>query len=217
MKTEPHPNCRHCPRLSRYIAKYRRIEPDWHNAPVPTWMPPQGPDAVKLLIIGLAPGLRGANRTGRAFTGDASGDLLHVTLLKFGFAKGQFLNTPDDGMELVDCAITNAVRCVPPENKPTGSEINNCRRFLSPTIAQFSNLEAVITLGKIAHDSTIRALDARVADHPFAHNASRVLGNFSIVSSYHCSRYNVNTGRLTVEMFEHVFAGSRAIVGSSAN
>jgi len=211
MKTDPHPNCRRCPRLHRFIGKYRRIEPEWHNAPVPTWMPRQGPDAVKLLIIGLAPGLRGANRTGRAFTGDASGELLHATLLKFGFAKGQFLNTPDDGMELVDCAITNAVRCVPPENKPTGPEINNCRKFLNPTITQFSTLAAIITLGKIAHDSTLRALGGRVADHPFAHNAKHVLGDHTIISSYHCSRYNVNTGRLTAKMFEDVFDDARTL------
>ncbi len=175
-------------------------------------MPQLGPDAVKVLIIGLAPGLRGANRTGRAFTGDASGDLLHPTLLKYGFAEGQFLNTPNDGMELVDCAITNAVRCVPPENKPTGGEINKCRQFLRPTIAQFPNLAAIITLGKIAHDSTLRALEARVADYPFAHNARHKLRSANIVSSYHCSRYNVNTGRLTVDMFEDVFAGVRATI-----
>lgn len=170
---------------------------------------------MKVLVIGLAPGLRGANRTGRAFTGDASGGLLHATLLKFGFATGTFLNTPDDGMELVDCAITNAVRCVPPENKPTGGEIKNCRRFLSPTIAQFSNLEVIVTLGKIAHDSTLKALSARVADHPFAHNAKHLLSNIKIVSSYHCSRYNVNTARLTEEMFEDVFEGVRVGLGNA--
>ena len=212
MKTDPHPNCRRCPRLHRHIGKFRRIEPDWHNAPVPTWMPQLGPNAVKVLIIGLAPGLRGANRTGRAFTGDASGDLLHPTLLKFGFAAGDFQNKANDGMELIDCAITNAVRCVPPENRPTGSEINNCRKFLSPTIAQFSNLTTIITLGKIAHDSTLRALEARVADYPFAHHAKHDLPNVRIISSYHCSRYNVNTGRLTVKMFEDVFEGARALV-----
>ncbi|MEM9573812.1 MAG: uracil-DNA glycosylase [Pseudomonadota bacterium] len=210
MKTEPHPNCRRCPRLSRYIGKFRRAEPEWHNAPVPTWMPQQGVDAVKVLIIGLAPGLRGANRTGRAFTGDAAGELLHPTLLKFGFAKGQFHNMPDDGMELVDCAITNAVRCVPPENKPTGTEINNCRKFLSATIKQFSNLESIITLGKIAHDSTLRALEMRVADYPFAHNEKYEIESISVVSSYHCSRYNVNTGRLTQKMFEDVFSELRS-------
>lgn len=212
MKTEPHPNCRRCPRLHSHIGKYRRSEPRWHNAPVPTWLPQSGPDAVKVLIIGLAPGLRGANRTGRAFTGDASGELLHPTLLKFGFAKGQFLNTPEDGMELIDCAITNAVRCVPPENKPTGAEINNCRKFLSATIKQFPNLEAIITLGKIAHDSTLRALEARVANYPFAHNVRHDLSKITIVSSYHCSRYNVNTGRLTQKMFEDVFSDLRSTI-----
>lgn len=205
MKTQPHLNCGRCPRLKRFIAKHRRLEPDWFNAPVPTWVPAKGADAVKLLIVGLAPGLRGANRTGRAFTGDASGELLHAMLLKHGFARGIYENKADDTMELVDCAITNAVRCVPPENKPIGTEINNCRKFLTPTIAGFPNLKAILTLGKIAHDSTLRALDLRVGDYGFGHNVHHDLNGLALISSYHCSRYNVNTGRLTVDMFDDVF------------
>ena len=209
MKTEPHANCGRCPRLKRYVDKHRYIEPDWFNAPVPTWMPEAGSEAVKLLIVGLAPGLRGANRTGRAFTGDASGELLHAMLLKHGFASGVFENRADDSMRLTDCAITNAVRCVPPANKPTGAEINNCRKYLAPTIASFPNLKVILTLGKIAHDSTLRAMDLRLSDYPFAHKASHEIGNLTLMSSYHCSRYNVNTGRLTADMFDDVFAAIR--------
>ena len=210
MKSEPSHNCRRCPRLHRYIAKHRRLEPSWHNGPVPTWLPDGGPTAVKVLIVGLAPGLSGANRTGRAFTGDASGDLLHRTLLKFGLAEGEFKNDPDDTMTLVNCAITNAVRCVPPENRPTGPEIGNCRKFLQATIAGFKQLETIVTLGKIAHDSTIRALGEPVSGYPFAHNAIHQMKDVTIISSYHCSRYNVNTGRLTKTMFEDAFRSINA-------
>ncbi len=170
-----------------------------------TWLPKEGADAVEVLIVGLAPGLRGANRTGRAFTGDASGELLHAMLLKFGLATGDFQNDPNDTMALVSCAITNAVRCVPPENRPTGAEIANCRKFLKATILRFSQLKTILTLGKIAHDSTLRALDTPISEHRFAHNATHKVRGIRIVSSYHCSRYNVNTGRLTAEMFEDVF------------
>ncbi len=210
MKAEPHPNCRRCPRLHRYIAKHRRSEPSWHNGPVQTWLPKNGADAVEVLIVGLAPGLRGANRTGRAFTGDASGEMLHATLLKYGLATGDFRNDPDDTMTLVNCAITNAVRCVPPENRPTGTEIANCRKFLKATISRFSQLKTVVTLGKIAHDSTLRALDTPISSHPFAHNAAHQVTGLRIISSYHCSRYNVNTGRLTKAMFEDVFRSLKA-------
>ena len=152
---------------------------------------------VRLLIVGLAPGLRGANRTGRPFTGDYAGDLLYNTLNEFGFSRGTFAARPDDGLNSSIPAITNAVRCVPPENKPVGGEISNCRRFLTPTIEQFANLRAIVTLGTIAHQSTVRAFGQPVAKFPFSHGGQSDIGNVRIFSSYHCSRYNTNTGRLT--------------------
>lgn len=160
---------------------------------------------MRFLIVGLAPGLRGANRTGRPFTGDYAGELLYDTLIRFGFACGRFEARPDDSLELIGTAITNAVRCVPPENKPVGLEIATCRAFLTPTIARFRNLEAILTLGTIAHQSTVRALGKRVADYPFRHGVGQSAGAVRLFSSYHCSRYNTNTGRLTAEMFVGVF------------
>ncbi|RUU53549.1 uracil-DNA glycosylase, partial [Mesorhizobium sp. M2C.T.Ca.TU.002.02.1.1] len=162
--------------------------------------------SVRLLIVGLAPGLRGANRTGRPFTGDYAGDLLYGTMIAQGLARGEFKARPDDGLELVGTAITNAVRCVPPENKPVGSEIATCRTFLKPTIARFPNLRAILTLGSIAHQSTVRALGERVAAIPFRHGGRQEAGGIALFSSYHCSRYNTNTGVLTQEMFVSVFS-----------
>lgn len=202
---EPSPDCPLCPRLHDFIADWRRREPSWFNAPVPTFLPPEGEDAVRLLIVGLAPGLRGANRTGRPFTGDYTGDLLYGTLVAQGMARGEFKARPDDGLELVGTAITNAVRCVPPENKPVGAEISTCRTFLVPTIRAFANLRAVLALGSIAHQSTVRALGGRVAAHPFRHGGRHEIGGVTLFSSYHCSRYNTNTGVLTEEMFVNVF------------
>jgi uracil-DNA glycosylase family 4 len=164
---------------------------------------------VRLLIIGLAPGLRGANRTGRPFTGDYAGDLLYSTLISSGFARGKFEARVDDSLELVGTAIVNAVRCVPPENKPVGAEISTCRNFLIPTIARFKNLRAVLTLGTIAHQSTVRALGGRVASYPFKHNGCHEIAGVRLFSSYHCSRYNTNTGVLTEAMFVNVFKGIR--------
>lgn len=203
---EPPHDCPLCPRLHDFIAGWRVKEPQWFNGPVPTFVPPEGDDAVRFLIIGLAPGVRGANRTGRPFTGDYAGDLLYRTLGTFGFAQGTFQARPDDGLQLVGTAITNAVRCVPPDNKPDGGEINTCRQFLTPTIRRFPNLRAIVTLGTIAHQSTVRAFGERVAAHPFGHGAVTDIGGVRIFSSYHCSRYNTNTGRLTEEMFVSVFA-----------
>lgn len=196
--------------------EWRDKEPSWHNAPVDTWASSMGNDDVRLLVIGLAPGLRGANQTGRPFTGDYAGDLLYSTLLKFGFAKGAYKASPDDGMQLQGCAITNAVRCVPPQNKPVGGEINNCRPYLLATLARFPNLKALVTLGKISHDTTARSLGERVAAHPFRHAGQYMMGGYSVFSSYHCSRYNTNTNRLTVEMFEDVFAAVRENVDKSS-
>ncbi len=154
----------------------------------------------------MAPGLRGANRTGRAFTGDMSGALLFSTLLRHRLARGAFTNDAQDSLELIDTAVGNAVRCVPPENRPTGGETANCRPFLENTLEMMPDLEAIVTLGKIAHDNTVRAFGARIADHPFSHGAVADIGNIKIFASYHCSRYNVNTRRLTPEMFDDVFA-----------
>ncbi|WP_421913786.1 uracil-DNA glycosylase [Mesorhizobium sp.] len=203
---EPNHDCPLCPRLNAFIAEWRQREPSWFNGPVPTFLPTEGDDSVQLLIVGLAPGVRGANRTGRPFTGDYAGDLLYSTLISHGFARGEFKARPDDGLELVRTAITNAVRCVPPENKPVGAEISTCRTFLVPTIARFPNLRAVLALGSIAHQSTVRALGQRVAAYPFKHGGQLEAGDVTLFSSYHCSRYNTNTGVLTEEMFVSVFS-----------
>ena len=204
--SEPDRDCPLCPRLHDFIADWRQREPSWFNAPVPTFLPPEGDEAVELLIVGLAPGLRGANRTGRPFTGDYAGDLLYSTLIAHGFARGEFKARPDDGLQLVGTAITNAVRCVPPENKPVGAEIATCRGFLVPTIARFPRLRAVLALGSIAHQSTVRALGGRVAAYPFKHGGQLEAGTVTLFSSYHCSRYNTNTGVLTEAMFVRVFS-----------
>lgn len=201
-------DCALCPRLNAYIAQWREAEPDWHNAPVHTWVPPRGDGSVRLLIVGLAPGLRGANRTGVPFTGDSAGDVMFATLKKFGLASGDYANPPTKHMKLKGIAIANAVACVPPENKPVAAEINTCARtYLSPTVARFPKLKTIVTLGKIAHDATIRTLGGRVSEHRFGHNKATQLGRVTIVSSYHCSRYNMNTGRLTQAMFDAVFEG----------
>ncbi|KQZ94240.1 DNA polymerase [Mesorhizobium sp. Root157] len=210
---EPGRDCPLCLRLHDFIAEWREREPTWFNAPVPAFLPPQGEDAVRLLIVGLAPGLRGANRTGRPFTGDYAGDLLYSTLLRFGLASGRFEARPDDSLQLVDTAIVNAVRCVPPQNKPTGPEIATCRTFLIPTIERFSNLSAVLALGSIAHQSVVRALGGRVAAHPFKHRGRHQLGHVTLFSSYHCSRYNTNTRVLTEEMFVNVFKDIAEFLG----
>jgi uracil-DNA glycosylase family 4 len=202
---EPPRDCDLCPRLHAFIADWRGREPTWFNAPVPTFVPAAGDATVRLVIVGLAPGLRGANRTGRPFTGDFAGDMLYRTLGRFGFAAGEYRARPDDGVELIGTAITNAVRCVPPENKPTGGEIATCRDFLVPTIARFANLEAILALGAIAHQSVVRALGRRVAAHPFRHGGREAFGPLTLFSSYHCSRYNTNTGVLTEDMFVNVF------------
>jgi uracil-DNA glycosylase family 4 len=202
---EPSSDCPLCPRLHGFIAEWREREPAWHNAPVPTLTPPRGDAAVRLLIVGLAPGLRGANRTGRPFTGDYAGDLLYRTMIAHGFARGTYEARPDDGLELIGSAITNAVRCVPPQNKPVGAEIATCRRFLTATIDRFENLQAILTLGAIAHQSTTRALGERVTAMPFRHGQRYQVGRLAVFPSYHCSRYNTNTGVLTEAMFDSVF------------
>lgn len=217
INSEPGQDCPLCPRLVEFRETWREREPDWHNGPVATWSDPAGSKTVRLLVVGLAPGLRGANRTGRPFTGDYAGDLLYATLGKYGLAKGGYGADPEDGLELHQTAITNAVRCVPPENKPVGAEINGCRQFLIATIASFANLQVIVTLGKIAHDSTLRALGVRVAAAPFSHGGHHAIDaadkKLHLLSSYHCSRYNTNTGRLTEEMFQSVFAQAKGLLG----
>jgi uracil-DNA glycosylase len=206
---EPGRNCPLCPRLAEFREQARAREPGWFNAPVASF----GDANARLLIVGLAPGLQGANRTGRPFTGDYAGDLLYATLLEYGFAKGVYQARPDDGMKLVDCRISNAVRCVPPQNKPLPIEINTCRQFLSATITTMPKLRAIVALGRIAHESTVKALGLRNAAVPFAHGAVHKAGHFGLYDSYHCSRYNTNTGVLTPKMFRDVFARVRTDLG----
>jgi uracil-DNA glycosylase len=203
---EPKHDCTLCPRLADYIAQSRLAEPSWHNGPVRSF----GQTDARLLIVGLAPGIKGANRTGRPFTGDYAGDLLYATLSEYGFSQGAFKARVDDGLELVDCMLTNAVRCVPPENKPQPAEINTCRQFLIARIAALPRLAAIVALGRVAHESTLTALNARKSAFPFKHGARHhVRSDLMLFDSYHCSRYNTNTRVLTPEMFRAVFADVR--------
>jgi uracil-DNA glycosylase len=207
--SRPDRNCPLCPRLVEFREETRARHADWFNAPVP----PFGDAGGRLLIVGLAPGLQGANRTGRPFTGDYAGDLLYATLLEFGFAEGRYEARPDDGLTLRDCLIGNAVHCVPPQNKPLPAEINTCRRFLAATIESMPRLEAIVALGRIAHDSALKTLKLRGAAAPFAHGAVHQADRYRLYDSYHCSRYNTNTGVLTPQMFRSVFAKVKAGLG----
>jgi uracil-DNA glycosylase family 4 len=206
LHAEPDRNCPLCPRLVAFRETARLREPGWFNSPVPSF----GDAAARLLIVGLAPGMQGANRTGRPFTGDYAGDLLYATLLKYGFAEGSYEARPDDGLALVDCRISNAVRCVPPQNKPLPAEINTCRPFLAATIATMPRLRAIVALGRVAHDTLLKTLGLRAAAAPFTHGAIHQAGPLKLYDSYHCSRYNTNTGVLTEEMFRSVFARVKA-------
>jgi uracil-DNA glycosylase len=204
--SRPERDCALCPRLKAFRDDWRGRKPDWFNSPVPAF----GPVNARLLVVGLAPGLQGANRTGRPFTGDYAGDLLYATLSQFGFTRGNYQADPNDGLELVDARIANAVSCVPPENKPQPAEINTCRQFLSAVIAEMPMLAVIVTLGRISHESTVVALGQRRSAVPFAHGAAANIGKFRLFTSYHCSRYNTNTRVLTPAMFEKVFAAVRA-------
>ena len=203
-------DCPLCPRLAAFRAATAKEYPDWHNAPVESF----GDKQAEFLIVGLAPGLRGANRTGRPFTGDWAGDLLYATIDKFGYSTGTYDFRADDGLNLQNAMITNAVRCVPPQNKPVGAEINTCRDFLTARIRALPRLRVILALGKIAHDSTIKALGQRMADYKFGHGVRHEIEhegrNLVLFASYHCSRYNTNTGRLTEEMFHDVFGAVRS-------
>ena len=203
----PSKDCKLCPRLAAFRQKNRKEFSDKFNAPVPSF----GADTAELLVVGLAPGLKGANFSGRPFTGDYAGDLLYPTLAKFGFAKGDYGRRADDGFTLINARITNAVRCVPPENKPVGEEINKCRPFLESEFAGLSRLKIIIALGTIAHNSTLKALGFSPTAYKFGHKKhykltpeKSVKRPVLLIDSYHCSRYNVNTGRLTAAMFEDV-------------
>ncbi len=198
---EPNKNCSKCRRLYNFRKKNQSNNPDWFNAPVPTF----GELSSSLLIVGLAPGLQGANKTGRPFTGDYAGDLLYKTINKFNFSKGKYAGTIDDSLKLKDCTITNAVRCVPPQNKPISEEINNCNNFLKKTIEIHKNLKVIIALGLIAHKSIISALNLKQKLYKFKHGNKHKIDHLILIDSYHCSRYNTNTGRLNQEMFEKIF------------
>lgn len=210
-EAEPPLDCIRCPRLAAFRHHWQTAEPDWFNAPVPSF----GSTTARLLIVGLAPGLRGANRTGRPFTGDYAGVLLYETLIGTGFASGRYGADPSDGVVLQDCMISNAVRCVPPDNKPEPSEIEACRPFLAARITSLANLSAILALGRIAHDQTLAALNLKKSAFPFSHGARHEVSDaqngrsLTLFDSFHCSRYNTQTRRLTPEMFGAVLTSIR--------
>ncbi|MQX36678.1 uracil-DNA glycosylase [Roseospira navarrensis] len=204
---QPARDCPLCPRLAAFRAANAAAHADWFNAPVPSF----GPVDALLLVVGLAPGLRGANRTGRPFTGDFAGDLLYETLAAHGLADGTYAARVDDGLRLTGARITNAVRCVPPENKPTTPEVRACQPFLVGELGQLPSVRVILALGKVAHDSVLRALGLRLSTLPFTHGAMHPLPDGRVLAdSYHCSRYNQNTGRLTPAMFRQVVAACAA-------
>ncbi len=198
---QPNRECKKCQRLREFILENRTKYPEWHNAPVNSF----GNIDSQLLIVGLAPGLKGANRTGRPFTGDYTGDLLYSTLLDFGLAFGSYEAHSGDSLVLNNCRITNAVRCLPPQNKPNGPEVKNCASFLFSELTNMKNLKVVLALGGLAHTAILTVLEKPKAEYKFGHNSSHRFDKFVLVDSYHCSRYNTNTGRLTKQMFHDVF------------
>jgi uracil-DNA glycosylase family 4 len=202
------PQCRDCPRLSDYLDQVRSDYPDYHAAPVA----PFGVDSPRLLIVGLAPGMHGANATGRPFTGDFAGILLYQTLHRHGFATAAESVSRDDGLQLIDCRITNAVKCLPPQNKPTGEEIRRCNGYLAAELAALADGALLLALGAIAHNAIIRALGLKQSRFKFAHAAEHDLGRLRLIDSYHCSRYNTQTRRLSPEMFDQVFARASSLL-----
>ena len=202
-------DCPLCPRLVAYREENARAEPSWFNGAAPSF----GDPAARLVVVGLAPGRNGANRTGRPFTGDYAGELLYGTLKKFGFAEGVYRADPNDGFRLIDAMITNAVRCAPPENKPTPGEIATCRQFLTARLSSLPRLRVILALGSIAHESVLRAHNVKPSAARFSHGAEAALpSGRTLISSYHCSRYNTQTRRLTTEMFENVMARAKALI-----
>lgn len=203
-------NCRDCPRLAKFLDEVQQKHPDYHCRPVP----PFGDEAARLLVVGLAPGMHGANATGRPFTGDHAGILLYEVLHEYGFSSHPVSVSADDALELDDVRITNAVKCLPPQNKPVGAEINTCNRYLAEELRRLPAGSVVVALGGIAHRAIIKACGLRQADYRFGHDALHELDGLTVLDSYHCSRYNTNTGRLTPEMFRAIFARARAILDS---
>ena len=199
---EPSTYCRLCPRLAEYRESFAQREPDWYNGAVPSF----GDVGGRVAVVGLAPGVSGANRTGRPFTGDHAGLLLYATLARYGFSQGRYEADPRDGLVLKDCLVTNAVRCAPPQNRPVGTEISTCRQFLTARLSAMTNLIVVVALGRIAHESVVRALGSTPRAIPFGHHSIGRVGKITVFGSYHCSRYNTNTGRLTQAMFDAVFS-----------
>jgi uracil-DNA glycosylase family 4 len=209
---EPPRDCPLCPRLLAYRTANQAADPHGFNGPAPSF----GDPAARLLVVGLAPGRQGANRTGRPFTGDHAGELLYSTLIKFGFARGVYQARPDDGLELVDCMVTNAVRCAPPQNKTLPIEEATCRPYLAARIEALANLSAIVVLGEVARRNVLRALGSRPGAAESGHGVETEVGRYRIYSSYHCSRLNTNTGRLTPAMFEAVFSAVRARLDARA-
>lgn len=205
---EPARDCPVCPRLVEYRRQNQYLEPSWFNGPAPSFGDPQA----RLLVLGLAPGRSGANRTGRPFTGDFAGVLLYETLIKSGFATGQYRARPDDGLQLIDCMVSNAVRCAPPGNRPLPGEEAACRPFLQARLAALPRLKAIVTLGDVARRNVLKALELKGSAAPAGHGVEYQAGPYRLFNSYHCSRLNTNTGRLTPAMFEAVFAQVRAFV-----
>jgi uracil-DNA glycosylase family 4 len=202
------PGCRRCPRLAAFLDQVAESHPDYHCAPVP----PFGDPEARLLVVGLAPGMHGANRSGRPFTGDHAGILLYAMLHRFGFSSAPESVSADDGLTLENCRITNAVKCLPPGNKPVGAEINTCNDFLANELRRLPPGAVVLALGGIAHRAVVKALGLRQADYRFAHGAVHEAGDVALLDSYHCSRYNTNTGRLTEAMFAEVFTEARRLL-----
>lgn len=208
LNPEPPRDCPLCPRLVAYRAENRRLNPDWWNGPAPSFGDPQA----RLLVAGLAPGRTGANRTGRPFTGDHAGWLLYATLKKTGFATGTYDPDGNDDLTLVDCMISNAVRCAPPQNKPTTSEENTCRPFLIDRLAALPRLKVIVTLGDVSRRSVLKTLGYPASAMAAGHGVEGRIGGLTLLNSYHCSRLNTNTGRLTPEMFEAIFRRARALL-----
>ena len=200
-------NCKRCPRLAKFLQQVKNQHPDYFAKPVPAF----GDENAHLCIVGLAPGMHGANATGRPFTGDHAGIMLYQTLYKFGFSSKD-ASLPDDDLRLINCRITNAVKCLPPQNKPVGAEINTCNQWLRQELGALPDNHVIVALGAIAHKAVIKALDLKQSDHKFAHQAEHTLNRGILVDSYHCSRYNTQTRRLTLEMFEQVFKRAQELL-----